>query len=328
MHRARSDAIVLRCALAWGGPRVRIRTTEGSPRNEFEQRQEGETGLRHSLIRFAARLGWHLKLRPFRLRRTARVVPRLGKVEDLLGPALAERVRVEHRRPELELFERFERSHDVHKWHHYFEIYQARFEPFRSRPVRMLEIGVFRGGSLSMWKDWLHEASVIVGLDIDPGCQRFEDAGRGIHVRIGDQCDGDFLRAVVAEFGPFDIILDDGGHTSSQMIASFNHLFRDGLVDGGLYMVEDTHTNYWAGYVDSPMTFIEFCKGLAELMHAPYFRSRSIDPYGYRGEGAGHALEMSYVEAWLHSVAFYDSIICLEKKARTIPVHELRPGLQ
>ncbi len=280
--------------------------------------------MHRKLIALLARFGILVKLRPFSIRRTARVTPRLGALRSVLSEGLAEQVEVAHEVPDGELYQRFRDSRDVHKWHHYLEIYTDRLGPLRDRPIRMLEIGVFRGGSLEMWKGWLHPDSVIVGLDIDPGCRQYEQADRGIHVRIGDQSDPDFLAAVVAEFGAFDVILDDGGHTTTQMITSFNHLFRDGLVEGGQYLVEDTHTNWWPGYVDSPMTFIEFAKALAELLHAPYFEAWSIDPYAFRGEGQQPPLRMSWIEAWLHSVTFYDSIVCFEKRRRTIPVHELR----
>jgi hypothetical protein len=50
-------------------------------------------------------------------------------------------------------------------------------------------------------------------------------------VRIGSQADPEFLRRVVREFGPFDLIIDDGSHHSSHIIATFNHLFDAGLKD-------------------------------------------------------------------------------------------------
>ena len=188
----------------------------------------------------------------------------------------------------------------------------------------MLEIGVFRGGSLLLWKEWFHPESIIVGLDIDPDCMQHERAEQGIYVRIGDQSDPRFLARVVEEFGPFDLILDDGGHTTTQMIASFNALFRRGLADGGRYMVEDTHTNYWPGYVNSKMSFVDFCKGLVELSHAHYFSTDSIDEFDYPGDGKTPPRTLPFIQAWLHRVAFYDSIIVLEKRERILPVHELR----
>ena len=69
--------------------------------------------------------------------------------------------------PESELFDIFAADTNVHKWHHYFEIYERHFSRFRDRPIRMLEIGVFRGGSLRMWKQFFHPDSIIVGIDID-----------------------------------------------------------------------------------------------------------------------------------------------------------------
>ena len=232
-------------------------------------------GPKLALISLLASFGIHLKLRPFRIRRTARVRPRVRAVESMLSPELLTSVDLIHRTPDDELFRRFRKSENVHKWHHYFEIYSGLFESLRERPIRMLEIGVFRGGSLRMWKDWFHQDSVIVGIDIDPECSQYADPDQDVFVRIGDQTDGGFLRRVADEFGPFDLILDDGGHTTTQMISSFNHLFCGALAADGIYLVEDTHTNYWPGYVDSRMTFMDFCKGLVDLIHAPYFGAHS-----------------------------------------------------
>jgi hypothetical protein len=286
--------------------------------------EDQDGGLKLKLIKLLAGFGVHLKLSPFRVRRTARVRPQVGTVTSMLSPELLQTVELVHRTPDNELFRRFQESENVHKWHHYFEIYSELFEPLRERPIRMLEIGVFRGGSLRMWKDWFHPDSTIVGIDIDPACSQYAEPNLDIFVRIGDQTDGAFLKGVADEFGPFDLILDDGGHTTTQMISSFNHLFRGALAADGTYLVEDTHTNYWPGYVDSRMTFVDFCKGLVDLIHAPYFSGHSIDAFEFTGKSEDHRLELPYIQAWLHGVRFYDSIVVLEKKTRIVPVHELR----
>jgi hypothetical protein len=39
----------------------------------------------------------------------------------------------------------------VHKWHHYLSIYDRYLSRYRNTPVRLLEIGVFKGGSQRMW---------------------------------------------------------------------------------------------------------------------------------------------------------------------------------
>ena len=114
--------------------------------------------------------------------------------------------------------------------------------------MRFLEIGVDRGGSLDAWSRYLGPEATIVGIDINPWCAKFDDREGRRHVRIGGQQDPGFLRSVVSEFGPFDVILDDGSHRPSHMNASFVHLFDGALVPEGTYVVEDLQTNYWRGF--------------------------------------------------------------------------------
>ena len=121
--------------------------------------------------------------------------------------------------PDNELFRIFSADTNVHKWHHYFDIYTRYFERYRDRPITMLEIGVFRGGSLRMWKKYFHPDSTIVGIDVDQSCQAHEIANQNVFVRIGSQADPAFLVAVNGEFGPFDIILDDGSHKTHHQIS-------------------------------------------------------------------------------------------------------------
>ena len=189
----------------------------------------------------------------------------------MLTPELTEKVTIGEAAdtPDNELYETFAADSDVMKWHHYFDIYTRHFELYRSKPIKMLEIGVFHGGSLRMWKKFFHPDSVIVGIDIDKNCQQYEIADSQVYVRIGSQADPDFLKTVNEEFGPFDIILDDGSHKTHHQIISFGALFRPALKEGGCYMVEDVHTNYWIKHVDSPETFIELSKQMVDMLHEP-----------------------------------------------------------
>ncbi|MCH7537846.1 MAG: class I SAM-dependent methyltransferase [Proteobacteria bacterium] len=225
--------------------------------------------------------------------------------------------------PQNELFDIFSSDTDVHKWHHYFDIYAKHFEQYRDRPIRMLEIGVFRGGSLRMWKNYFHADSTIVGIDIDKSCKAHEIADKNVFVRIGSQADPHFLNKVNAEFGPFDIILDDGSHKTHHQIISFGTLFRSALQDGGCYMVEDTHSNYWLKHVDSDETFIDLAKQMIDMLHEPYlgrketnFRQGHVD--------AVAQIELSYLSANLSGIAFYDSIVVFDKRKHFLPKNELR----
>ena len=247
------------------------------------------------------------------------------ETSDLFPATLTEKVKV-GQAPELpdnELFSIFSADTNVHKWHHYFDIYMRHFNQYRSAPIRMLEIGVFRGGSLRMWKQFFHPDSTIVGIDIDKSCQAHEIADQNVYVRIGSQADPNFLAEVVGEFGPFDIILDDGSHKTHHQIVSFGALFRSALKDGGCYMVEDTHTNYWIKHVDSPETFIELAKQMVDMLHEPYFNRGEAD-FRDQHPDAVDELELSYLAANLDSVVFYDSIVVFDKKKQYLPKSELR----
>ena len=221
------------------------------------------------------------------------------------------------------LFDIFAADTNVHKWHHYFDIYSKHFGPYRDRPIKMLEIGVYRGGSLRMWKDYFHPDSTIVGIDIDKTCKDHEIADRNVFVRIGSQADPRFLAEVNEEFGPFDIILDDGSHKTHHQNISFGALFRPALKDGGCYMVEDVHTNYWLKHIDSEDTFIDLSKQMVDMLHEPYL-DRKETHFRHGHSEAVKQLQLSYLAANLAGIAFYDSIVVFDKKKRYLPKSELR----
>jgi len=133
----------------------------------------------------------------------------------------------------------------VHKWHHYLPVYERYFSPFRNKPFRMLEIGVSKGGSLALWRQFFGPEAVIFGIDIDPDCAKYD--GRDGQVRIGSQDDPAFLNSVVDEMGGIDIVLDDGSHVSRHIRASLEVLFPR-LDEGGIYMIEDLHAAYWNNF--------------------------------------------------------------------------------
>ena len=192
------------------------------------------------------------------------------------------------------------------KWVHYFPIYSRYFERFRGRQIKVLEIGVFRGGSIEMWERYFGPEATIVGVDIDPDAVRA--AGKGRIIEIGDQSDPDFLRAVNDRHGPFDIIIDDGGHEMEQQIVTAETLFPL-LNEGGVFLVEDCHTSYWDSYeggLRREGTFIEWAK------------IRVDDLNGYHWQGDFNAEWTNHLDA----VHCHDSVIVFEKRARFAPFAE------
>lgn len=137
---------------------------------------------------------------------------------------------------------------------------------FQGQPVTMLEIGVLKGGSLDLWRQYFGPQATLIGIDISPDCANYDDPGSDTHVRIGDQTDREFLGQLAEEFGPFDIVSDDGGHMASQQVASFEALWPS-VRDGGVYICEDSFTGYDSDFIDGP-TFIELAKHKVDEIHA------------------------------------------------------------
>jgi hypothetical protein len=204
-----------------------------------------------------------------------------------------------------------------HKWTHYFETYETVFGSRRDRPMRVLEIGVFQGASLRLWKSYFrHAKTCLVGVDIDPACARYDAPSEEIHIRIGSQADREFLARVVKEFGPFDLIIDDGSHHSTHMIETFNCLYAAGLNDDGIYFVEDLHANYWLPWRDSANSFLDFCKDLLELMHAHYWKN-SLDIWtGQLESGTNLRVQVPKITTMIKEIRFFDSIVAIYKTRR------------
>ena len=61
----------------------------------------------------------------------------------------------------------------IHKWLHYFEIYERYLARYRDQDVVLVEIGGYQGGSLQMWKHYLGAQANIWGIDVNPLCKDF-----------------------------------------------------------------------------------------------------------------------------------------------------------
>jgi predicted O-methyltransferase YrrM len=168
----------------------------------------------------------------------------------------------------------------MHKLTSYFPEYDFCFSAYREKPVRLLEIGVAEGGSLATWEAYFPNAEQIVGLDIKPECAKFTEGKRKVY--IGSQTDRELLQSISAKEGPFDIIIDDGGHTMKQQIVSFETLFPM-LKDGGIYVIEDLHTSYWPEFRDRRKTAISFLKDRVDDLHFWARRSHRALPIGVWG---------------------------------------------
>ena len=223
-------------------------------------------------------------------------------------------------------FLRRRNTRTMHKWHHYFEVYERHFARFRHANPTVLEIGVKDGGSLEMWRAYFGDGAPIHGIDLDPAAMRNEDVATKIH--IGDQADRAFLREVRRDAGPFDIVIDDGGHTANQQITTFEELY-PALGETGIYLIEDTHTALWGGaFNDRPdgQTILTFAaERCAQLMEwsgrRENFRQLMSDQHGLLTDRASEFCRTT------KAISFYDSIIVFERGHRTAPRHEKRQAI-
>ncbi|KAI2506123.1 major facilitator superfamily-like protein [Fragilaria crotonensis] len=119
--------------------------------------------------------------------------------------------------PEKSFTELLEESGSDKYYRHHFERYYSDwFEPFRKkRNLKILEIGAKGGKSISLWDNYFEHAELILGLAYAYGTENLPEVIPGmrqnVRVHFGDQSTRETMQ-VLADAGPFDIIIDDGSH--------------------------------------------------------------------------------------------------------------------
>ncbi|WP_158744562.1 glycosyltransferase [Acidisphaera sp. L21] len=199
-------------------------------------------------------------------------------------------------------------SKRIDKWEQYLSIYQSELAGFIARdiPVRLLEIGVQNGGSLELWAKLLPEGSTIFGIDIDAGVGNLVFTQPGIAAAVANATNPDEVDRLLGNQS-FDIIIDDGSHVCSQVIASVALLFPH-LALGGKYFVEDLHCSYlesFGGGYKAPQSSIEWLKNLIDTLNADHFNSAVLSS----AEQATAAIFRDKIAR----VAFYDSVVVVQR---------------
>ena len=172
----------------------------------------------------------------------------------------------------------------------------------------ILEIGVYRGGSLEMWNYYFDNKCTIYGIDINPECTNIKNIlnNDNINIIIGNSEDKNFLQ----DKPKFDIIIDDGGHTMNQQIIAYEELYNY-MSDNGVYLCEDLHTSYWnefGGGLNNPNSFIEYSKKFIDMINSYHIRENITDKDSYEK-----------FRKTTESITYYDSVIVLEKNINDIP---------
>jgi hypothetical protein len=141
-------------------------------------------------------------------------------------------------------------THGTEKPLSYLLRYEAAFAHLVEHEVKLLELGIAKGASLLMWRDYFTKGTII---GLDQNTIEIDDPTGRIHQYHGAQEDTELLSRIVQEQAPngFDIIIDDCSHIGELTRISFWYLF-EYLKPGGIYVIEDWGTGYWSGHVCYP----------------------------------------------------------------------------
>lgn len=202
--------------------------------------------------------------------------------------------------PLLDYFLAHEEGPGIFKFMHYFDIYHRHFSRFIGKKVRVMEVGVYSGGSLGMWRDYFGPDCTVYGVDIEPACLSYKRDG--VEILIGDQGDPRFWKQVKESVPEIDIFIDDGSHFPEHQIVTLEEMLPH-VAPGGVFLCEDIY-----GY---PAGFLPYLFGLSGAFYS--------------------ATDNDFLKA-VDSIHFYPSIGVIEKAARygehRSPMEALRRGTE
>jgi len=195
-------------------------------------------------------------------------------------------------------FDSHNEGRGIWKWIHYFDIYHRHFSRFVGREVHVLEIGIYSGGSLEMWRDYFGLKCHVYGVDTQEACKVYENDLTKVFV--GDQADRKFWRFFKEQVAALDIIIDDGGHHPEQQMVTLEEMLPH-LRPGGVYLCEDVHGGN---------RFNSYVYGLATNLNTTNWKSSN--------KKEGLACIPTQFQTVIHSVHLYPFMTVIEKTDRPV----------
>lgn len=160
----------------------------------------------------------------------------------------------------------------------------------------MLEIGINRGSSLRLWKEYFPFAFTH-GADIG-----FSDEGDRYKVHKVDQSKVEDLFRLSAEVQETFFIIDDGSHIPEHQLLSLDILFVNALIPGGIYIIEDVEVSFWKrgqlyGYainygLNSQHGLIEPLKQIVDIINREFVNSADLSFLTRRLKDIGVSMEL------------------------------------
>ena len=200
----------------------------------------------------------------------------------------------------------------------YFAVYEYLFSRFQSKKIIFIEIGVLNGGSLFMWRDYFGKQAKIIGVDLNPEARRWQDYGFDIF--IGDQTDPKLWEKIIKKYHHLDIVLDDGGHTYEQQILT-TEIVKKYINNGGLIVIEDTHTSYQNGFGFRCASFIKYVHKKIDQLH---YRLNSLNRKIIEKDIWNIQLFESFVVFDIDRQKIKNKTIEVSNKQKTFQAHDFR----
>lgn len=202
------------------------------------------------------------------------------------------------------------------KWSIYLREYDRLFSPMRGKPVTMLEIGIQNGGSLERWPIYFAQGQQFVGCDINPDCERLAYDDPRIHLVVGDANQPETTARILAHAPKFDIVIDDGSHTSGDIARAFANFFPH-IERGGMFVAEDLHCSYWKSFdggLFHPHSSMAFFKLLADIVNHEHWGIGLSRTQILRDFCNVYKLTLSEeLLASIHSIEFVNSMCIIRK---------------
>ncbi len=205
------------------------------------------------------------------------------------------------------------------KWTIYIGQYEEKFKSYKDEKIRILEIGIQNGGSLEIYGKYFQNAELILGCDIDEKCLELTYQEPNIQVIVGDATD-EITYKKIAVYSEFDIIIEDGSHTSSDIVKTFCKYFSR-LKDGGVFIIEDLHCSYWKefdGGLFHPLSAINFFKRLVDVINQEHWGISKKRGWILKLFSLNYGVDLDALQLEnIHSLEFVNSMCFIKKKIPT-----------
>lgn len=161
--------------------------------------------------------------------------------------------------------------------HSYIDWYADAFEPYRATATAVLEIGIFHGASLDVWRRYFPPATRIVGVDFNPHLlpDKLEEyANTNVHplLRVDAYVPETVERVRALAPDGYDIIIDDGSHIDEHQVFVLREYGR--LVKpGGLLVIEDVQLTKPNGHAK----LLDMLHETMQSVDYPFRRAETVD---------------------------------------------------